>query len=375
MNRFAEYFGYETDLMIKAPGRTELGGNHTDHQHGNVLCAPVDLYITAYYSRNDLGQIRIVSEGHGEMKVDLQDTSVKEEEKGTSEAIIRGIADAFRKDGLPGFDAWMTSDVPAGSGLSSSAAFEILLGRIGCALTKVSKTGEELAILGQYVENTYFGKPCGLMDQMACAADGVLAIDFEDPSHPVCREVKFDFQKAGYALCIIKCGAGHENLTDEYAAIPEELGKLCGVFGKKVLREIPEEEFFSRIPEIREICGDRAVLRAMHVYADNSRVLRQVQSLQDGDLESYLKLVNESGRSSWELLQNVIPRNAALHQEMALALALAEKALRGRGAVRVHGGGFAGTIQAYVPIEMMEEFRQQMEAVLGADSCIFVNIG
>ena len=375
MNRFSELYGYESQMIVRAPGRTELGGNHTDHQHGRVLAGPVDLYITAYVGKNDSDTIRVASEGYDSFEVDLKDTAVQVKEFGSPSSIVRGVANAFLPYGLKGFDAYLTSDIPAGSGLSSSAALEILIGRICCALTGVSKTGEELAILGQYVENVYFGKPCGLMDQMACAAEGVLAIDFKDPSKPVSKEVHFDFKKAGYSLCIIKCGAGHENLTDNYAAIPQELAPVCHLFGKEVLRDVDEEEFYARIREVREACGDRAVLRAMHVFNDNQRVIRQIAALEENDVERYLELVRESGRSSWELLQNVIPETATNHQEMAVALAIAEKNLKGRGACRVHGGGFAGTIQAYVPNDLTEEFRLSTEAVLGEGSCIFVNIG
>lgn len=372
---FTKLYGTDPEFVISAPGRTELGGNHTDHQHGKVLAAPVDLLTTAYVARSSEPVIRICSEGYEPFTVDLADLAVHEEEFGMPSSIVRGVAAAFAEYGLGGFQAYMTSDIPAGSGLSSSAALEILIGRICCALTGVSKSPEELAILGQYVENVYFGKPCGLMDQMACAADGVLAIDFADPARPKTEEVKFDFRKAGYSLCIIKCGAGHENLTSNYADITLELAKVCALFGKKVLRELPEEEFYSRIPEIREACGDRAVLRAIHVYEDNKRVDRLVQALKEQDIDRYLELVNESGRSSWQYLQNVIPEGASVHQEMALALALAEKFLQGEGALRVHGGGFAGTLQVYVPNERKESFRREMDAVLGEGSCIFVNIG
>ena len=375
MNRFSELFGYESQLTVRAPGRTELGGNHTDHEHGRVLAGPVDLYTTAYIGRNNSDRIRVVSEGYDSFEVDLRDTAVQVKEFGSPASIVRGVANAFLPYGLQGFDAYLTSDIPAGSGLSSSAALEILIGRICCSLTGVTKTGEELAILGQYVENVYFGKPCGLMDQMACAAEGVLAIDFRDPSKPESKEVHFDFKKAGYSLCIIKCGAGHENLTDNYAAVTQELAGLCKLFGKEVLRDVDEEEFYARIKEVREACGDRAVLRAMHVYNDNQRVVQQIAALDEGDIDRYLELVRESGRSSWELLQNVIPETATTHQEMAVALAIAERNLKGRGACRVHGGGFAGTIQAYVPNDLVEEFRCSTEAVLGEGSCIFVNIG
>ena len=374
-NRFTEIFGGDPEYVIKAPGRTELGGNHTDHQHGKVLCAPVNLCATAYVKRNHTKQIQVVSEGHPSFCVDLQDTGIREEEFGQSSALVRGVADAFLAYDLPGFDVYITSDIPAGSGLSSSAAIEILLGRICCTLTGIGKTGEELAILGQYVENKYFGKPCGLMDQMACAAEGILTIDFQNPAKPVSEAIPFRFQDEGYSLCIINCGAGHENLTSNYADITIEIQKICHLFGKEVLREIPEEQFMERIQELRRTTGDRAVLRALHVYAENQRVTNLVNALKNKDMDTYLDQVRESGRSSWELLQNVIPEGAAEHQEMAFALAMAEKNLRGKGAVRVHGGGFAGTIQAYVPLDQKEMFQSSMEAVLGKGSCIFVTVG
>jgi len=370
---FEKIFGTKPEFEIRAPGRTELGGNHTDHQHGRVLAAPVNLYARAWVRRNGTKTVNVYSEGYEPFSTDISDTAIKPEEYGTTGSLVRGVAAAFAGYGTEGFDAYITSDIPPGSGLSSSAALEILLGRIFCRLTGVKKTGEELAILGQYVENKYFGKPCGLMDQMACAADGIITIDFKDPAKPVSESLFYDFKAAGYELCIIKSGAGHENLTQNYADITVELGEICKLLGGEVLRDIPEEKFYQSIPQIRKACGDRAVLRAMHVYADNKRVVDQVQALKDNDIDKYLSLVNESGRSSWQLLQNVIPEGQSFHQEMALALAVARRSLGGRGAVRVHGGGFAGTIQAYVPVDMKEEFRASVEAVLGADSCIFAH--
>ena len=363
------------DFMVSAPGRTELGGNHTDHQHGRVLAAPVDLYVRAWVKKTGDGIIRFDSEGYDPFEVDLRDTSVHPEETGTAAALVRGVANAFAENGLTGFQAYVVSEIPPGSGLSSSAAIEILLGRICSRLTGTAKSGEELAILGQQVENVYFGKPCGLMDQMACAADGIIAIDFQDPRRPKTEQISYDFRAAGYSLCIIQCGAGHEDLTDQYAGITKELSAVCAAFGKTVLRDIPEEDFYARITELRNIAGDRAVLRAIHVYDDNRRVGEQIAALKANEIERYLELVNESGTSSWELLQNVTPEGASKHQEMAFALAAARRLLEGKGAVRVHGGGFAGTLQAYVPVDMTEDFRRGIEAVLGEGSCLFVNIG
>ena len=372
--RFLEQFGAEPAFCIEVPGRTELGGNHTDHQHGRVIASPVDLKMRAWVSRREDGSVRVWSEGYGAFTVFLSEQDPDPEAYGTPEAIVRGVCAAFAPHGLKGYDAAIESDVPAGSGLSSSAAFEILLGRICCRLCGVEKSGTELAQLGQRVENVYFGKPCGLMDQMACAADGILAIDFADPAHPKARELKFSFPEHGYHLCLVKCGAGHEDMTEDYAAITRELAAVCACFGKKVLREVPEEAFFRNIATVRQRCGDRAVLRAMHVYAENRRVTEMADSLEHGDMDRYLQLVKASGRSSRDLLQNIVPGNSSGRQDMAFALAMAEKALDGRGAVRVHGGGFAGTIQAYVPADLQESFRKEMERVLGEGCCIDLNI-
>ena len=372
--RFIEQFGAEPEFCIEVPGRTELGGNHTDHQHGLVIASPVDLKMRAWIRRREDGTVRVWSEGYGAFTVFLSEQDPDPEAYGTPGAIVRGVCAAFAPNGLKGFDAAVESDVPAGSGLSSSAAFEILLGRICCRSCGVEKSGTELAQLGQRVENVYFGKPCGLMDQMACAADGILAIDFADPAHPKVRELKFSFLKHGYHLCLVKCGAGHEDMTEDYAAITRELAAVCACFGKKVLREVPEEEFFRNIADVRQRCGDRAVLRAMHVYAENRRVTEMADALESGDMDRYLQLVKASGRSSRDLLQNIVPGGSSGRQDMAFALAMAEKALGGRGAVRVHGGGFAGTIQAYVPDSLQESFRKEMERVLGAGCCIDLNI-
>ena len=372
--RFIEQFGAKPEFCIEVPGRTELGGNHTDHQHGRVIASPVDLKMRAWVRKREDGAVRVWSEGYGAFTVFLSEQDPDPEAYGTPEAIVRGVCAAFASYELKGFDACVESDVPAGSGLSSSAAFEILLGRICCRACGAEKSGTELAQLGQRVENVYFGKPCGLMDQMACAADGILAIDFADPVHPKTRELQFSFLEHGYHLCLVKCGAGHEDMTEDYAAITRELASVCACFGKKVLREVPEEDFFRDIANVRQRCGDRAVLRAMHVYAENRRVTEMADALECGDMDRYLQLVKASGRSSRDLLQNIVPGGLSGRQDMAFALAMAEKALGGQGAVRVHGGGFAGTIQAYVPADLQESFRKEMERVLGEGCCIYLNI-
>ncbi len=369
---FINAFGSEPELFFRAPGRTELGGNHTDHQHGLVLAAPVGLFARACVRENASGEARIVSEGYEPFSVVLSDLSARPEEAGTPAALVRGMAKAFEGKGLKGFDAFISSDVPAGSGLSSSAAFEILIGRILCALTDTRMPALELAKAAKRAENVYFGKPCGLMDQAACASDGAFLMDLKDPEHPVIKRVELDLEKEGFSLCVVKCGAGHEDLTADYASIPGELARVSAFFGKTVLREVPEELFRGSLAELRKACGDRAVLRAMHVFAENRRVLRMAAALERGDFASYLEAVRESGRSSWELLQNVIPEGASERQAMAFAIASAEELLGGRGAVRVHGGGFAGTLQAYVPAGFEAGFGQGMERLLGEGCCIFL---
>ena len=290
---------------------------------------------------------------------------------------MRGVAAAFRQRGceLRGFDASVRSTVLPGSGLSSSAAFEVLIGTILNELFFDRKlTAVEIAQIGQYAENVYFGKPSGLMDQTASSVGGLVFIDFADPQTPLVERVEFDFAHCGYTPCILDSGADHADLTDEYAAIPQEMRSVARCFGKEVLREVNEAEFYAQLKQVREQTGDRAVLRAMHFFDENRRVLEQVQALKNGDFEGFLAGVRASGRSSWMLLQNIIPLGSTAHQQMALAQALCEKLLDGRGACRVHGGGFAGTILAFVPDEMLEQFRSGAEAVLGAGSCHVLSI-
>ena len=363
--------------VFSAPGRTELGGNHTDHQHGKVLTGSVNLDIIAAVVPNGEKVIRLQSEGFPMDIVELDDLEVHPEEYNQSVSILRGTAAWFARQGcaLEGFNAYTTSTVFKGSGLSSSAALEVLLGNIFNSLFNDGKcTPVQLAQIGQYAENVYFGKPSGLLDQMGSSVGGMVTIDFQDNDHPAVEKISFDFASAGHALCIIDSGADHADLTGEYAAVPQELKEVCGYFGKSVLREVPEADFFAALPELRQKAGDRAVLRAIHVYEENQRVLGQAAALKRGDFESFLQLVKSSGLSSWRLLQNVVPAGYTRHQEVALALALCERLLEGRGACRVHGGGFAGTIQAFVPLDMLERFRTEMEKVLGAGSCHVLSI-
>ncbi len=364
-------------FVFSAPGRTEICGNHTDHQHGAVLAAAVNLETVADVTLNGTNEIRVRSEGYPEVIVDLQDLSVREEEKNSTAAIVRGVAAVFAGRGaeIKGFDAQVRSTVLPGSGLSSSAAFEVLMGTICNNLFFENKfSAVEIAQIGQYVENVYFGKPCGLMDQTASSVGNLVFIDFADPAKPIVEKIDFDFAETGHALCIIDSGADHADLTDEYAAIPGELKQLCGFFGKDVLRDIPEDTFFAAIPQLRHRVPDRALLRAIHFYQENKRVFRQVEALKQGNFDSFLTLLKESGRSSWMYLQNITPTGAIAHQDVALALALCDNLLAGRGAFRVHGGGFAGTVQAFVPMDMLETFQNGIEAVLGQGSCHVLRI-
>ena len=367
----------EKQYVFSAPGRTEIGGNHTDHQHGCVLAAAVDLETVATVWVDDSTLIQIDSEGYPVIAVDLNELDVREDEKNTTASLIRGIASAFVQRGakLSGFRAKVKSTVLPGSGLSSSAAFEVLIGTILNELFFEKKLSAiEIAQIGQYAENVYFGKPCGLMDQMASSVGGMVYIDFEDPEKPKVQKLEADLETFGYGLCIIDTGADHADLTDEYAAIPGELAQLCQFFGKKYLREIPKAEFVQKIPELRGKVTDRAILRAFHIYQENDRVRQQVEALRWDDIDAFLDLVKESGRSSWMYLQNITPAGAVKHQEVAVALALCETYLKGQGAYRVHGGGFAGTVQAFVPLVMLDSFKASIEAVLGENSCHVLNI-
>ena len=362
---------------FSAPGRTEIGGNHTDHQHGCVLAAAVNLETEAIVWLDETNTIQIESDGYPAVTVELDDLTVREDEKNTTAALIRGVASKFVQLGakLSGFRARVHSTVLPGSGLSSSAAFEVLIGTILNELFFNKKlTPVEIAQIGQYAENVYFGKPCGLMDQMASAVGGVVYIDFADPREPKVQKLDVDLAKYGYGLCIIDTGADHADLTDEYAAIPQELAQLCRCFDRDYLREIPREKFIRKLPELRGKVSDRAILRAMHIYQENDRVEQMAEALRWDDFDAFLELVNESGQSSWMYLQNITPAGAVDHQEMAVALALCKMHLCGEGACRVHGGGFAGTIQAFVPLDRLTKFKQEIETYLGEGSCHVLEI-
>ena len=374
---FSTAFGGEAQRYFSAPGRTEIGGNHTDHQRGRVLAGAVNLDTVAAVRVSGTNVIRVQSKGYPLCQVDLDNLEPVPAEINSTPALIRGVAARFAQLGckVGGFDAYCESTVLPGSGLSSSAAFEVLIGTIINHLFFDGRVSQaEVAQIGQYAENVFFGKPCGLMDQTASAVGGLVTIDFADKDHPDIRPVHFDFSTTGHALCIIDSRADHADLTDEYAAIPGELKEICDCLGREVTTEIPEEEFYAAIPKLRETCGDRAVMRAMHEYNENRRVPEQVACLEKGDFEGFLSLIRESGFSSWMYLQNVIPAGYVRQQPVAVALGLCEHYLRGKGAYRVHGGGFAGTVQAFVPFELLDSFRAGIDAALGEGACHVLSI-
>ena len=374
---FAAAFGGAPERYFSAPGRTEIGGNHTDHQRGRVLAAAVNLDTQAAVRINGTNTIRILSKGYPMSTVELSQLTPRENEINTTPALIRGVAARFAELGCPvaGFDAYCESTVLPGSGLSSSAAYEVLIGTIINHLFFDGRVSQpEIAQIGQYAENVFFGKPCGLMDQTASAVGNLVTIDFFDKEHPVITPVAFDFAACGHALCIIDSRASHADLTDEYAAIPGEIKNVCAHFGREVLTQIDEAEFYAAIPALRQSCGDRAVMRCIHFYQENARVPRQVAALQAGDFDEFLRLIGQSGRSSWMYLQNVIPAGYKEHQDVAVSLALCEHYLQGRGAFRVHGGGFAGTVQAFVPFDLLDSFRAGINAALGEGACHVLSI-
>ncbi len=364
------------EQYFSAPGRVELGGNHTDHQHGCVLAAAVDLEMRAAVTPNHDGVIRVFSQGFAPVEVALGDWTPRPEERNTTAALVRGMAAQFIRRGaaLTGLDMRVTSQVPVGSGLSSSAAFEVLLGRVFSGLCcGGSVSPEDIARMGQTAERDYFGKPCGLMDQMASSVGGLVYMDFADPVHPAIERIDCDLGASGYGLFIVDSGADHADLTADYAAIPAELEQVCRVFGAEVLRQVDETEFYRRLPAVRAAAGDRTALRAIHVFDENRRAAAEAEALRKGDFPAFLALVNASGASSWQYLQNVTsgdPRQQAL----AVTLAVCRRALGGQGAVRVHGGGFAGTALAFVPDERREMFRRTVEQTLGVDKCRLLSV-
>jgi len=374
---FIAAFGDRPAALFSAPGRTELGGNHTDHQHGRVLCGSVDLDMLACAAPSEESVIRVRPVGFEPVEISLSDLSPRADEAGTSAALVRGVAAELAGMGysIGGFDACVHSEVLIGSGLSSSAAFEVLIGVIlnhfFCEDTLDPVT---LAKVGQKAENVWFGKPCGLMDQTACAVGGAVAIDFADPAAPVVLPLSYDFARSGHALCIVDTRSEHADLTADYAAIPGEMGAVAAQFGKEHLRDVDEHAFRATLPALRKVCGDRAVLRALHFFGENERAAQEANALEQGDFSHFLALVNQSGRSSALLLQNTSSPSHPEGQAVPFALAMGEELLGGSGAIRVHGGGFAGTIQAFVPFDKLETFRSGMDALLGEGSCKVLRI-
>ncbi len=380
VDSFAKLYGSDRDAALySVAGRSELSGNHTDHNHGCVIAASIDLDIIAVAAPNNENIIRVKSEGFKEDVVDINTfTAPLENPEGHSNELIAGMVAGFRKEGLcvGGFDAYTTSNVLKGSGISSSAAFEDMIGNILSHIYNDGKVDNvEIAKLSQYAENVFFGKPCGLMDQVACAVGGIVAIDFADPKAPVIEKMDFDVSAAGYNLCIVNTGGNHADLTDDYASVPAEMKAVAAYFGKQVLRELDEDTVIAEIPALREKLGDRAILRALHFFAENRRVAAQKAALQKGDIDAFFDGVIASGRSSFCYLQNVYTSKNLSEQGLSLALSLADHLLSGKKAAwRVHGGGFAGTIQAFVPTCEVEAFRSAMDAAFGEGRCMVLRI-
>ncbi len=370
--KFHSLFGDKEVAVYSAPGRSEVSGNHTDHQHGHVLATSINLDTIGVAAPTDDGMVHLVSGNAPLLEVDLSDTEICEAEKETTTALIRGVAAGLRQRGyaIGGFEAYVTSDVLIGAGMSSSAAFESLIGTIFSGMYNDMKVpAVEIAKIGQYAENAYFGKPCGLMDQMACSVGGLVYIDFADVEKPVIRQVSSDFEGNAYSLCIVDTKGSHADLTDDYAAIPREMKEIAAFFGKEYLREIPVAEFLANIAKIRESIGDRAVLRAIHFYTEQDRVLEAVAALEANDFAGFLQAIAESGASSAKNLQNIFSLKNPNVQNVSVALAASEYYLKGKGVCRVHGGGFAGTIQAFVKNDAVAEYKTEIEAIFGKDSC------
>ena len=378
IDEYVKLFGDNENIeLFSAPGRTEVGGNHTDHNHGKVLAASVDLDTVAAAAKRDDSVIVEKSFNFDALEVDISDLNIHTEEFGKSSGLIRGMCAGFVEYGykIGGFNAASMSRVLSGSGLSSSAAYEVLIGTILNHLYNDGKVSAvDIAKIAQFAENKYFGKPCGLMDQMASSVGSFITIDFKDPSEPIIKKVNFDFASCGHALCIIDTGGDHADLTDDYAAVRGEMEQAAEVFGKNVLRDVDETEFMRNISLVREKVNDRAVLRAMHFYAENKRAEAEVKALESGDFDAFKELVTESGRSSYMYNQNVFTTKDVAHQGVSLALAMCEYLLKGKGAWRVHGGGFAGTVQAFVPVDMLDDFCEKIEKVFSKGSCHVLSI-
>ena len=362
----------EPEEVFSAPGRTEVGGNHTDHQHGEVLAASINKDAIAMTAIRDDNKVNILAEGFGMTNIDISDLELREDEKGSTPALIRGVLKGLKDNGykLGGFDAYITSDVLIGAGLSSSAAFETLIGTIVSGLYNNTEIDPiAIAKIGQFAENKYFGKPCGLMDQMACSVGNLVHIDFADPADPVVEKVGFDFSSTDYVLCITDTKGSHADLTDEYAAVPEEMKKIASLLGYEVLRDVTFEDILDNIDMLRKESGDRAVLRAIHFVNETDRAAAEAEALNNNDIPEFIRLVRSSGDSSFKYLQNVYTNKDVTVQNVSLALAVSDTILNPDEASRVHGGGFAGTIQAFVKKKNAARYKKYMDKVFGSGSC------
>lgn len=376
-SKFIDKFGDVDVSVFSAPGRSEICGNHTDHQHGMVVATSVNVDTLAIVEKTDNNTITVLPDGYEMITIDLNDLDVKESEYGTTVSLIKGVVAGIKNTGfaIGGFNAYTTSDVLVGAGLSSSAAYEVLIGNIisglynACAIDSV-----EIAKISQYSENIYFGKPCGLMDQMACSVGELIFIDFANPKEPKVEKIDIDFSKYGYSLCIVDTRESHADLTDDYAAIPEEMKKVANYFGKAYLREVAEEDFYDKIYDINENISERAILRSMHFFDEEKNVCDLVEYLKTSNIDGFLKIVEKSGNSSYKYLQNIYSSKKVVNQKVALTLAMSEKILKEDGVCRVHGGGFAGTIQAFVKNEKVKEYKEKIEKSIGKDTCKVLKI-
>ena len=378
IQKYEDTFGEGEAEIYSAPGRSEVGGNHTDHQHGMVLATSINLDAVAVTGLSKDGNIHVISEGYDMVDVDVSDLEARHEEEGTTAALIRGMAADLKEKGyeVKGFQAYVVSDVLIGAGLSSSAAFEIIMGTILSGMfNNMEISPVTIAQSGQFAENVYFGKPCGLMDQCACAVGGLISIDFKDTSNPIVNSVNVDFSKYDHSLCIVDTKGSHADLTDAYGAVPQEMKEVAHYFGKEVLREVDEDEFYANIANLRTaLNNDRAILRAIHFFNENRRVNTCVERLNKDDFEGFKTLIQESGNSSYKFLQTVYADFDYKNQAVSLGLAMSEMILKDHGVCRVHGGGFAGTIQAFVENSYVDTYKEEIEKVFGKGSCHILKV-